>query len=347
MNELDNVDDPCDAPLILRNLELKNINRLVLAHLNINSLSAKFDQLKLLIGKNIDILVLTETKIDNSFPSAQFRIEGFSMPFRLDRNRFGGGVLIYVREDISCKQLTKHKLPDDIEGIFVEINLRKVKWLLFGCYHPPRQQGEHFLKHVNYALDTYRQIYNKFVLAGDFNLHETDPIMSEFFIKNDAKNLVREKTCFKNHVNPSSIDLFITNSSLSFQNTTTFASGLSDFHKMILTVSKTTFQKVKAKDIVYRNFKQFDMNKFKNDVREKLQSVNNYETFESEFLNVLNINAPLKKKVIRANHVPYMTKSLRKAIMKRSQLESKYLRNSTVENMKIYKKQKNFCSRLY
>ena len=116
---------------------------------------------------------------------------------------------------------------------------------------------------------------------------------------------------------------------------------------MILTVLKTTFKKLKAKEIVYRNFKQFDMNKFKNDIRERLRSVNNYETFESEFLNVLNIHAPLKKKVIRANHVPYMTKSLRKAIMKRSQLESKYLRNSTVENMKIYKKQKNFCSRLY
>ena len=284
MNELDNVDDPCDVPLILRNLKLKSINRLVLVHLNINSLSAKFDQLKLLIGKNIDILVLTETKIDNSFPSAQFRIEGFSMPFRLDRNRFGGGVLIYVREDMPCKQLTKHKLRDDIEGIFVEINLRKVKWLLFGCYHPP--------------LDTYRQIYNAFILAGDFNLHETDPIMSEFLIKNDAKNLVRGKNCFKNHVNPSCIDLFITNSSLSFQNTTTFASGLSDFHKMILTVLKTTFQKVKAKEIVYRNFKQFDMNKFKNDIRETLRSVDNYETFESKFLNVLNIHAPLKKKVI-------------------------------------------------
>ena len=109
---------------------------------------------------------------------------------------------------------------------------------------------------------------------------------------------------------------------------------------MILTVLKATFKKLKAKEIVYRNFKQFDMNKFKNDIRERLRSVNNYETFESEFLNVLNIHAPLKKKVIRANHVPYMTKSLRKAIMKRSQLESKYLRNSTVENMKIYKKQK-------
>ena len=79
---------------------------------------------KVLIENNIDILVLTETKIDfPSFPNAQFRIDGFSAPFRLDQNRFGGGVLIYVREDIPCKQLTKHILPDDIEGIFVEINL--------------------------------------------------------------------------------------------------------------------------------------------------------------------------------------------------------------------------------
>ena len=58
------------------------------------------------------------------------------MPFRLDRNSFAGGVLIYVREDIPSKQLTKHKLPDDIEEIFVEINLRKVKYQLFRFYHP-------------------------------------------------------------------------------------------------------------------------------------------------------------------------------------------------------------------
>ena len=53
-----------------------------------------------------------------------------------------------------------------------------------------------------------------------------------------------------------------------------------------------------------------------------------------------NKHAPLKKKFIRANHVPYMTKNLRKVIMKRSQLENKYIRNSTVENMNKYKKQK-------
>ena len=67
MNELGDNNDPSDTLSILRNLKLKNINRLVLGHLNINSLAGKFDQLRALIKRNIDILVLTETKIDSSF----------------------------------------------------------------------------------------------------------------------------------------------------------------------------------------------------------------------------------------------------------------------------------------
>ena len=59
------------------------------------------------------------------------------MLYRLDRNRNRGGVIIYVREDIPSKILEKHKLPQDVEGMFVELNFRKIKWLLFGTYHPP------------------------------------------------------------------------------------------------------------------------------------------------------------------------------------------------------------------
>ena len=74
-----------------------------MGHLNINSFPRKFDQLKSIIGKNIDILVITETKIDSSFPNSQFGIEGFSMPYRFDRNRLGGGIIVYVRDDIPSK----------------------------------------------------------------------------------------------------------------------------------------------------------------------------------------------------------------------------------------------------
>ena len=101
-----------------------------------------------------------------------------------------GGVLISVQEDQPCKQLTKHNLPDDIKGIFVETDFRKLKWLLFETYDPSRQQAEYFLKDENYYLDTYGQIYDKFILAVDFNLDETDPILSEFLYKNDSKNFV-------------------------------------------------------------------------------------------------------------------------------------------------------------
>ena len=64
------------------------------------------------------------------------------------------------------------------------------------------------------------------------------------------------------------------------------------------------------------------------------QQINEYKHFEQTFLEILNIHAPIKKKPLRANHAPYMTKALRKTIMKMSELESKYLKNKTSENLK-------------
>ena len=103
----------------LSNLRVKNMNKLLTGNLNINSISNKFDQLKLLVRGKVDILVVMETKLDSTFPTPQFLIEGYSEPYRFDRNRNGGGVLIYVREDILSKPLTDH----------IELNLRKVS----GC----------------------------------------------------------------------------------------------------------------------------------------------------------------------------------------------------------------------
>ena len=58
-------------------------------------------------------------------------IDGYSEPYRFDRNKNGGGVLIYTREGIPSKLLAHHKLPFDIEGIFVELNLRKKEVITF------------------------------------------------------------------------------------------------------------------------------------------------------------------------------------------------------------------------
>ena len=313
-----------------------------------NSLPNKFDQLKLLIQGNIDILIVTESKLDSSFPDCQFKIDGFSKPFRKDRNRNGGGVIIFVREDIPCKELSFDN-PNDFESIFLEINLRHTKWLLSGCYHPPSQSDDYFFYHLGNSLDHFSKKYDNFLLAGDFNSEETESVLSEFLQIYDAKNIVKDKTCFKSTVNPSCIDLFLTNKPRSFQNTTVLNIGISDHHKMVITVLKSNFKKGEPKCILYRDYSNFNENLFKDELKLSLTSnkIYDYTTFETTFLQILNTNAPMKKKIVRANHAPYITKALRKAIMHRTKLETKYRKVGTVENFKAYKKHKNFCSRLY
>ena len=124
--------DPCQSAdkasySILKTLRTKNINRIILAHLNINSIRNKFDLLTALVMGKIDILLISETKINESFPSAQFRISGYSAPYRLDRTEYGGGLLLYIREDIPSKLVGIPNMTSitEFESLFVEINLHK------------------------------------------------------------------------------------------------------------------------------------------------------------------------------------------------------------------------------
>ena len=64
-----------------------------------NSLGNKLDSVVEILHSNVDILLISETKTDSSFPAAQLKIEGFTT-YRLDRNSNGGGIRLYVREDM-------------------------------------------------------------------------------------------------------------------------------------------------------------------------------------------------------------------------------------------------------
>ena len=113
---------------ILNKIRISNANRIIIGLLNINSLRNKLDALKTIISGKIDILVITESKLDDTFPEK--------------------GVLIFVREDLPCRVLKSHDKPDNFDGIVLEINLRKVKWLLFG-------EHSNFLSNFLNAIDTY------------------------------------------------------------------------------------------------------------------------------------------------------------------------------------------------
>ena len=110
----------------LMEMKAQSSDKLILGHLNINSIRNKFEALKFIIGNNIDILLISETKLDDSFPSAQFLIKGFSAPYRFDRKSKGGGLLFYIRKDIPLpSKILTYSSNCDIETLLVEINLRK------------------------------------------------------------------------------------------------------------------------------------------------------------------------------------------------------------------------------
>ena len=122
----------------LRALRKKNLNKRIIAQLNVNSLGNKLEFLKERIQDNIDILMISKIKLDASFPIGQFLLNGYNNPFRLDRNAHGGGILLYVWEDIPSKLLLMEE--NLIEGFFVEINVRnKKKWLLNCSYNPKKR----------------------------------------------------------------------------------------------------------------------------------------------------------------------------------------------------------------
>ena len=96
------------------------LNKLILGDLKFNSLRNKFELLTHQIKDNIDILMISEIKLDESFPTSQFFINDFSSAHRLDCNCNGGGILLYIREDIPSKLLSIER--GFTEAFFVEIN---------------------------------------------------------------------------------------------------------------------------------------------------------------------------------------------------------------------------------
>ena len=255
--------------------------------MNINSLRNKFDQLKILVQDKIDILVVAESKLDDTFLDSQFHIPEYKVPFRKDRNKLGG-IIVFVRNDMPCKKLDV-RIPEDIKALFLEINLRHTKWLFCECYHPPFQNDAYFYQNLSYCLDLFSKKYTNFFLAGDFNSEEAETVLSEFLNSHDAKNMVKEKTCFKNMSNSSCVDLLISNKEKCFKSATIIDTGLSDFHKMVLVVLKKKFETAKPKVISYRDYRHFHGNSLRCALRFELSkiSTHSYSSFKKVFLEMI------------------------------------------------------------
>ena len=175
----------------------------------------------------------------------------------------------------------------------------------------------HLASLTNTSLKILEKCKNKYSKHCDSLLviSMLEPYLSQFHYDCDAKNIFKENTCFKNALSPSCIDVFLTNNPFNFPNIVAVSNRFPNFHKMVIIVMKMLFKEDCLIERHYRDYKYFDQTRFENNLNETfLIVISNYELFETTFIEVLNKHTPLRKKYLRANHAPYITKTLMKVI---------------------------------
>ena len=103
--------------------------------------------------------VPNETKLDNSFPDAQFKVDSYTM-YRKD----GDGLLLFIRSDITTRQRADFE-TSEIESICIELNLGKTKWLIMGAYKSPLMKPDTFISDLQKSLDKMYINFENFILT--------------------------------------------------------------------------------------------------------------------------------------------------------------------------------------
>ena len=129
---------------------------------------------------------LSETKLDETFPSNQFQIEGCKN-FRLERKCYRGGVCMYVNQNIAARRVEYTSLSN-IESICFELNLRRRKWLVIGIYKRPSYSEDAYVKSLSSCLTNAAKEFDNIVLLGNFNMTaentKMDQLLNTFSLEN-------------------------------------------------------------------------------------------------------------------------------------------------------------------
>ena len=333
----------------LKRFRIANPKNLITCHLNVNGLS------DLMSKGYADILFISETKLDESFPAAQFTVPDFKI-HRADRNGHGGGVMAFLRSDIPHRRRADLEalVTKPVESIVIEAIVRRDKWLFVCVYSPHSKHKLVCCNSIgNILISAYKEFSTVFVL-GDMNInmlsHADSKCLQDVMDVYDLKNLIHEPTCFKSKTG-TCLDLILTESCRRVSGTININTGVSDFHHLVGFSTKLQLPRVKKSKIIYRTYKKFDETLFKSDmdmapfhVGDIFDDITDVCWFMQSLLcNVIESHAPLKQRKPVKMPVPFMNSELRKACHKRAMSQNRYFKMGRTNNLwESYRKHRNY-----
>ncbi|PFX18374.1 Transforming growth factor beta-2 [Stylophora pistillata] len=350
------------------NIARKHRGNFKIGHINVNSVGGfKFYEIKTwLLSGRFDVLVISETKTDASFPDSQFHIDGYRL-CRKDRQAGGRGLMIYVRSDVyfmTVRQLEGMSLENfstfKTEFMVLKIKLGKGWITVVGVYRPPSVPKSRWINELSSLFEAVAMLSDTVFYAGDFKADLLDPdkppkdgrsfldLLDIFDL-----NCLITKATRKTKTTETLFDLILTNNK-----TKTLTSGVVDTqisdHSLVFTVLRSVAPRSRSRKICFRSLKNFNQEKFVQDLRIAPFTIMNLFddvndklfAFEQLYNDILEEHAPLKQTIVRGNQVPYMNEQWRKAIRHRNKLWRKFTKDRTDTNYEQYKIHRNKCTSL-
>ncbi len=327
---------------------------LIIGHLNVRSLIPKRDEMHdILVTCKEDnsrvVLGLSETWLDSSISDSEVAIPGYKL-FRSDRNRRGGGVMVYVPEGV--KAVRRPDLEDgSIEAVWLELETSLGHLLFCSVYRPPNARTA-WMEDLSHMLERAFQEAKEVVIGGDFNCNILNPdstcnklaeTMSEF-------NVTQMVSC-PTRVTQSSvslIDLLYASNPSCFSRVCCKEVGLSD-HNIVYGVVAGVVRNQQPSPISIRCYSKCDPETLVSDlnsapwhVMDSFDEANDRWNFwKSLFLKIVNANIPLRKVRVKSNALPWIDRDIRVLMRVRNYLHTKAKASKRSEDWERYRNVRN------
>ena len=347
---------------------LGNRKGTVVASLNVNSLMLHIDEIRLLIKKlGIHILAISETKIDENVYDDLVSIDGYAIK-RCDRNRFGGGVAIYIKDTIFDKCTVRDDLPQStLEALCIEVKpVRSAPFIVLAWYRPPNEaiDNSRFLEESLQCLDKEDK---EIILLGDTNCdllprsYNTDHSGLNTDLSPHSKRLTEIyehfgfhqliKTATRETMTSSSlIDNIATTNKSNIVVFGVHQTGISD-HYLVYSVKKFRGGvKKQHKNISTRQMKNFSKSDFLDDLQKidwkgivtQTDDVNIIvEQWTKIFSLILEKHAPLRNRRVSERFCPWITKDFKLMCASRDKLRKQAIRSKSEVLFDAYKQMRN------
>ena len=313
---------------------------LKILHQNVNGLVRKIDQIKNFIGncnKNIHIFGVTESHTNFTIQDSELHIDGY-ITVRKDRTTgIGEGVVCYIRDDLKWHRRTDLE-QSGIECIWIELFLAKSSSILISIIYKPQDENK------------------ETIMAGDLNCNyivtKDHKEIKDTIKFNGMKQVITSPTRIT-LTSRTLIDIVVTTHGNYVDETIVLANSVSD-HDLIGIVRKIHIQKYQPRKIFTRDYSKFNVENFKNDLRnlpwERVINTTvfnkGWDIFKELIVSVINIHAPIKQKLVRGKDCQWMTPEIQKTMKDRDYHLKKARQTGCELHWSTYRRLRNSVTRI-